>query len=309
LDKGLSQSQLEVDMKNNRFVYTILTPIFICMIVFTLLPILIGLGISLFDYNPLAVSSPFIGLENFKKLASDGVFLIALKNTVIFVLVTVSLNIVLALLIAQAISSMRSNRTRSFTRMIFFMPIVAPLAASSLVWKVMYANKYGLFNNILGHLGLPAHNWLGDPAWLLPSIILFTLWADIGYNIIIFSAGMDGIPHDFIEAAAIDGAGPVRRFFFITLPLLGRTTAFIVTMTLISHFQMFAQFEIMGRSAGSPGGGGPNNVGMVLTLEIYKEAFKYKNMGYASAIALVLFLIILIVTVISQRISRSDWRY
>ncbi|QOX65133.1 sugar ABC transporter permease [Anoxybacterium hadale] len=296
-------------MKNNRFVYTILTPIFICMIVFTLLPILIGLGISLFDYNPLAAGNAFVGFENFKKLTTDGVFHIALKNTLIFVLVTVSLNIVLALLIAQAISSMRSNKTRSFTRMIFFMPIVAPLAASSLVWKVMYANKYGLFNNILGNLGLPTQNWLGDPAWLLPAIILFTIWADIGYNIIIFSAGMDGIPHDFIEAAAIDGAGPVRRFFFITLPLLGRTTAFVVTMTLISHFQMFAQFEIMGRSAGSPGGGGPNNVGMVLTLEIYKEAFKYKNMGYASAIALVLFLIILVVTVISQRISRSDWRY
>jgi multiple sugar transport system permease protein len=296
-------------MKNNRFVYTILTPIFICMIVFTLLPILIGFGVSLFDYNPLADSSPFVGLDNFKKLLSDDVFLIAMKNTVIFVLATVALNIVLSLLIAQAISSMRSNKGRAFMRMIFFMPIVAPLAASSLVWKLMYANKYGLFNNILGHLGLPTHNWLGEQAWLLPAIILFTIWADIGYNIIIFSAGMDGIPQDFIEAAEIDGAGPVRRFLFITLPLLGRTTAFVVTMTLISHFQMFAQFEIMGRSSGSPGGGGPNNVGMVLTLEVYKEAFKYKHMGYASAIAFVLFLIILVVTIISQRISRADWRY
>jgi multiple sugar transport system permease protein/raffinose/stachyose/melibiose transport system permease protein len=309
LDAGLPQCVVEAGMKNNRFVYTILTPIFICMIVFTLLPILIGLGVSLFDYDPLAVSSPFVGLDNFKKLVSDDVFLVALKNTVVFVLVTVTLNIILALLIAQAISSMRSNKTRSFMRVIFFMPIVAPLAASSIVWKVMYANKYGLFNNILSSMGLPTHNWLGDPAWLLPAIILFTIWADIGYNIIIFSAGMDGIPQDFMDAAAIDGAGPLRRFFFITLPLLGRTTAFVVTMTLISHFQMFAQFEIMGRSAGSPGGGGPNNVGMVLTLEIYKEAFKYKNMGYASAIALVLFLIILVVTVISQRISRTDWRY
>jgi ABC-type sugar transport systems, permease components len=296
-------------MKNNRFVYTVLTPIFICMIVFSLLPILIGLGISLFNYNPLAVSSPFVGLDNFKQLAGDSVFLVAMRNTVVFVFVTVALNIVLALLIAQAISSMRSNKTRSFLRMIFFMPIVAPLAASSLVWKAMYANKYGLLNNILSSMGLPTHNWLGDPAWLLPAIILFTIWADIGYNIIIFSAGMDGIPQEFIEAAAIDGAGPIRRFFSVTLPLLGRTTAFVITMTLISHFQMFAQFEIMCRSSGNTGGGGPNNAGMVLTLEIYKEAFKYKHMGYASAIAFVLFVIIMAVTVISQRISRSDWRY
>lgn len=296
-------------MKNNRFVYTILTPIFICMVVFTLLPVLIGLGVSLFDYNPLADGNPFVGLDNFKKLAGDSVFLVALKNTVTFVVVTVALNIVLALLIAQAISSARSNKTRSLMRVIFFMPVVAPLAASSLVWKVMYANKYGLFNNLLDKLGLPTQNWLGDPAWLLPAIILFTIWADIGYNIIIFSAGMDGIPQDFMEAAAIDGAGPIRRFFSITLPLLSRTTAFVVTMTLISHFQMFAQFEIMTRSAGSSGGGGPNNVGMVLTLEIYKEAFKYKNMGYASAISFVLFLIILAVTIVSQRMSRTDWRY
>lgn len=296
-------------MKNNKFVYAVLTPIFICMITFTLLPILLGLGISLYDYNPLLASSPFIGLENFKKLGTDAVFLISVKNTLVFVFVTVTLNILLALAVAQAISSMKSNRIRSFMRMIFFMPAVAPLAASSLVWKAMYANKYGLFNNILGSVGLPTQNWLGDPTWLLPAIILFTIWADIGYNIIIFSAGIDGIPLDFLEAAAIDGAGPVKRFFFITLPLLGRTTAFVITMTLISHFQMFAQFEIMGRSAGSPGGGGPNNVGMVLTLEIYKEAFKYKHMGYASAIAFVLFIIILIVTIISQRANRVDWGY
>lgn len=296
-------------MKNNRFVYTILTPIFICMLVFSMLPILIGLGISLFDYNPLAAESPFVGLGNFKLLLEDEVFTAALKNTIIFVLVTVTLNVVFSLAIAQIISVMRSNKMRSLMRVIFFMPVVAPMAASSMVWKAMYANKYGVINNILGSLGLPTQNWLGDASWVLPAIILFTLWADIGYNIVIFSAGIDGIPSEFIEAAAIDGAGPIRRFFSITLPLLGRTTAFVVSMTLISHFQMFAQFEIMTRSAGSSGGGGPNNSGMVLTLEIYKEAFKYKNMGYASAIAFVLFIIIMIVTVVTRRVNRVDWEY
>lgn len=295
-------------MKNNRFVYTILTPVFICLLVFKVLPILIGFGISLFDYNPLMEENTFVGFDNFKALLGDEVFLTSLKNTVVFVVVTVTLNVTFSLLIAQFISTMRSNKMRSLMRAIFFMPVVAPLAASSMVWKSMYANKYGLFNNILNFFGLPGQNWLGDKNWVMPAIILFSIWADIGYNIIIFSAGIDGIPGEFTEAAAIDGAGPFRRFFSVTLPLLARTTAFIIPMTLISHFQMFAQFEIMTRSAGSTAGG-PNNSGMVLTLEIYKEAFKYKNMGYASAIAVVLFAVIMIVTVISRRTNRVDWEY
>lgn len=296
-------------MKNNRFVYASLTPIFLVLAVFVLLPILIGLGISLFDYNPLMDSNPFVGIENFKKLLGDDVFKISARNTLIFVAVAVVVNIALSLPIAQIISSQRSKRMRALLRVVFFMPVVAPLAASSIVWKLMYATKYGLVNNVLATLGLAGQNWLGDPKWVMFSIIIFTLWADMGYNIIIFSAGIDGIPTEFQEAAAIDGASSVQRFFHVTLPLLGRTTAFVVTQTLISYFQMFVQFEILGRSAGNPAGGGPSNSGMVLTLDIYKEAFKYHDMGYASAIAFVLFIVIFIVAMISQRMNRVDWGY
>jgi len=296
-------------MQNNKFVGAVLIPIFVCMAVFSVLPLLMGLGITFFDYNPLEANHPFLGLANINRLFQDPVFKTGLKNTLIFVVVTVSLNIGITLLLAQIISSMHRNWMRGFFRVLFFMPCVAPLVASSVVWGGLYGTQYGLINNILYTLfEIPHRNWLGNPATLMPAIIIFTLWADIGYNIIIFCAGIDGIPEEFMEAASIDGAGPVRRFFSITLPLLGRTFSFVVAMTLISHFQMFAQFNMLTKSL-SRSMGGPDNAGLVMTLHVYKMAFEYKNMGYASAIAMALFMIIMVFTVISQRLNRVDWGY
>ena len=138
---------------------------------------------------------------------------------------------------------------------------------------------------------------------VMVAMIIFTIWADIGYNTVLFCAGLDGIPKDFSEAAQIDGAGPVRRFIYITLPLLGRTFIFVLMMTLISHFQMFVQFMVLAQR------GAPNNAATVLTLLIYKEGFSNQNMGYASAIAVILFLVIMVVTVIQRRVNRVDWGY
>ena len=135
------------------------------------------------------------------------------------------------------------------------------------------------------------------------SIIIFTIWVDVGYNTILFSAGMDGIPQDMYSAAQIDGAGRWKLFTKITLPLLGRTTTFVTLMTLISHFQMFAQFNILAMKDG------PQSSGLVLTGYIYKQAFVYKQMGYAAAISMVLFLIILVVSGIQQKFSKVDWEY
>jgi multiple sugar transport system permease protein/raffinose/stachyose/melibiose transport system permease protein len=146
-------------------------------------------------------------------------------------------------------------------------------------------------------------NWIGDANFLLISIIVFTLWADVGYNIIIFSAGIDGIPGDIYEASDIDGAGAFLKFRRVTLPLLKRTSTFILIMTLISYFQMFAQFDVIAYM------GGPQNSGLVMTSYIYQLAFKHKEMGIASAVAIVLFVIILIVSLIQQRASKVDWEY
>ena len=295
-------------MRNNRFVTFGLTPVFICIIIFMIIPIIWGLGLSFTDYRTLAPHTDFVAMDNFRGLFSDKTFLTALNNTLVFVFVTVAINIIITLLIAQFICTLGSNKTRSLLRMIFFMPCVAPLVASSVVWKQMYSTKYGLINTVLNSLfDIPHHNWLGNPDSLLPAIIVFTLWADIGFNIIIFSAGMDGIPSTYYEAANIDGAGRFHKFFYVTLPLLKRTFSFVVTMTLISHFQMFAQFDIMTRVGN--GSGGPANAGMVMTLDIYKTAFKYKDLGYASSMAMILLIIILVCSIISQRLNRADWSY
>ena len=273
-----------------------------------IVPIVWGLALSFTDYRTLAPEANFVALENFKGLFSDKTFSLALNNTLVFVFVTVAINIIITLLIAQFICTLGSNKTRSLLRMIFFMPCVAPLVASSVVWKQMYSTKYGLINTVLNSMfDMPHQNWLGTPGTLLPAIIVFTLWADIGFNIIIFSAGMDGIPQTFYEAAGIDGAGRFHKFFFVTLPLLRRTFGFVLIMTLISHFQMFAQFDVMTRVGNSSGG--PANAGMVMTLDIYKTAFKYKELGYASAMAMILLIIILVCSIISQRMNKTDWSY
>jgi multiple sugar transport system permease protein/raffinose/stachyose/melibiose transport system permease protein len=297
-------------MRNNKFIAAVLTPIFIFLIAFSVLPVAVGLVISLFDYKMLAPTQPFVGLNNIIRLFSDNIFFISLKNTLVFVVVTVSLNIIVTLILAQSICSMKHLWIRGLMRVLFFMPCVAPLVASSVVGNGMYNFEYGLINILLKQLfNMPPQSWLGSAATLMPAIIVFTLWADIGYNIIILTAGIDGVPSDMIEAAAIDGAGTIRRFFSITLPMLGRTMSFVVAMTLISHFQMFAQFMILNRAAG-PVSGGPDNAGMVLTLYTYKTAFTGNmEMGYGSAIALVLFVILLIFTLIQQRLSRVDWGY
>jgi len=269
-----------------------------------ILPIIAGLVMSMYDYNPLRQVNPFIGFDNFAKLFNDPIFAKSLKNTLFFVFVTATLNICLCLFLSQLITSLRWSKLRSAFRVLFFMPCVAPLIASATVWRGLYSTNYGLINQLMENvLHIPGINWLGSPSFVMPAVIIFTLWADIGYNIIILSAGMDGIPKEFYEAADIDRAGPVKKFFNVTMPLLGRTLSFVIAMTFISHFQMFAQFQVFAFR------GGPNQSGNVLTYYIYKTAFVSKDMGYASAIAMALFVLILVFTVIQQRLNKVDWGY
>ena len=291
-------------MKNNKFVCIVLIPIFCLIVVFLIAPLFYGLGISMFDYNPLRADNPFIGAANYVRLFHDTLFYRALAHMLVFVGVTVTLNIIVTLILAQLISSLPWNFARGLFRTVLFLPCVAPMVGTSLVWRNgMFATKNGLVNHLLGYLGIPAINWLGDASVVMVAMIIFTIWADIGYNTVLFCAGLDGIPKDFSEAAQIDGAGPVRRFIYITLPLLGRTFIFVLMMTLISHFQMFVQFMVLAQR------GAPNNAATVLTLLIYKEGFSNQNMGYASAIAVILFLVIMVVTVIQRRVNRVDWGY
>lgn len=291
-------------MKNKKFIWAVMLPSMLHMCIFIILPIGIGLVISFFHYNPLSSDNSFIGLENFVTMIHDDEFLIALKNTFIFVLVAVCLNIIIALAIAQCISWFKSNKVRSLFRMVFFLPCIASQAATAVVFsRSIFPTATGFLNVILNAVGLPSVNWLGDPKVVMISLVIYTIWMDVGYNIILFSAGIDGIPSYVYEAADLDGANEWVKFRKITWPLLGRSFQFVIVQTLISHFQMFTQFAVLILKDG------PQNSGLVLSRYIYKTAFEYKDMGYASAISLVLFVIIMILSLIEQKRSAVDWEY
>lgn len=281
-----------------------MVPAMLHMFVFIVIPIVIGLVISFFNYNPLGSDNKFIGLENFVRLVQDADFRKALLNTLLFVLITVTLNIGIALVVAQMISWFKSNKVRSFFRMVFFLPCIAPMVATSVVFaRSIFPTTTGFLNVALNKIGIDSINWLGDPKVVMISLIIYTIWVDVGYNVILFSAGIDGIPSYVYEAADLDGASEWVKFRKITWPLLGRSFQFVIVQTLISHFQMFAQFAVLILKDG------PQNSGLVLSRYIYKMAFEYKDMGYASAVSLVLFVIIMTLSLIEQKKSAVDWEY
>lgn len=291
-------------MKNRKFVLSVLAPIFLLIFIFLLLPLCLGLGISFYDYNPLREQNAFIGFDNYVKLTQDPVFVKVLKNTLFFVFVAVIINIVFTFFLAVFVSSLPSNKLRSFFRMMYFLPCIAPIVASSSVWgSRIYATRTGVINTILTQVGLKPVNFLGSADTVMWALIAFTIWVDFGYNTILFSAGIDAIPGTYHDAAKIDGANAWQRLTRVTLPMLERTFVFVVIMTLISHFQMFVQFMTLALR------GGPNNASTVLTLYVYRLGFINKDMGYASAVALVLFGIIMAVTLIQRRFMKADWGY
>ena len=292
-------------MKKSKFPYFVLIPMLFLLFLFVAVPIVGSFVIAFFDYNPLrrGVGDQFIGFHNFVTLFRDDMFHTVLFNTLYYVFVMVGINLCMTLVIAQVLCGLTSNKWRSLFRVNFFMPCVAPLAAVAIVWnRTILVTKGGGLNMLLGLFGVQAINWTGA-AMLMPSLIILSLWADVGYNIILFIAGIQGIPDDYYEAAQIDGANVVQRFFKLTLPLLGRTLAFVVAMTFVSQFQAFAQFTIIARE------GGPGRAGYVLSTYIYNMGFRVKDMGYASAVSLALFALIMVVTVAQRRLNRVDWGY
>jgi multiple sugar transport system permease protein len=196
---------------------------------------------------------------------------------------------------------MRAVKGKAFLRIAFFLPVVTPLVASSLLWALIY-NQNGIFNTVLGWVGLGPVPWLSSSDWSMPSIIIMSLWLGFGYNMILFVAGMTNIPDTMYDAAAIDGAGPIRQFFKITLPLLSPLIFFGTLMTLITSFQVFTQAYILTN-------GGPGNSSTTLVLQLYDDAFQYFRLGDGSAIAVLLAFMILIVTGLMFMLQRRLVHY
>ncbi|MDU4696483.1 MULTISPECIES: carbohydrate ABC transporter permease [Paenibacillus] len=285
-----------------RFITISLVPILLLFGVFAFLPIIWSLGLSVYQYDPLGSKALFVGAENYLRMMNDAVFLKSLWVTFRFVAITVLVNIILTLFIASAIQRVRIPWLKNLFRTLFFLPTIAPLAGTAIVWSTMFNYNNGLFNIILTKLHMTPIQWLADPQYALYSVILMTLWADIGYNIVLFIAGLDSIPDMYYEAARLEGAGRWRIFFQITLPLLRRTLLFVSVTTVVSYFQAFPQFQIMTK-------GEPFNETRVLALHIYDQAFSSSNMGYASAMATVFLMIILLITVLQLRWGRTQWEH
>ena len=207
--------------------------------IFVIFPVIYGIGISLFDYNPLNATNTFLGLENYKKLLQDDVFWKAVKNTIFFCVVAVALNIIITLFLAKIISVIPNKILRNVFRTILFIPCIAPMVGTSLIWKYgILATNGGVLNTILKWFGISPTNWFMTTTPMMMLIIVYTLWADLGYNVILFTAGMDNVPEEFEEAAILDGANAVQRFFRVKLPLMKRTFAFVSIMTMANYFQM-----------------------------------------------------------------------
>ncbi|WP_259617320.1 carbohydrate ABC transporter permease [Paenibacillus doosanensis] len=285
-----------------RFVFTFLTPVLLLFGVFAFLPIAWSLVLSVFQYNPMSDHARYVGAANYMRILTDGVALKSLWITCKFVVITVIANLVITLAIAMAIQRVRVRWLKNLFRTVFFLPTIAPLAGTAIVWSTMFSYQNGLFNMVLGKLHLAPVQWLSDPHYALFSVILMTLWADIGYNIVLFMAGLDSIPEMYYEAAILDGANHWYLFRHVTLPLLSRSTLFVTITTVISYFQAFPQFQIMTK-------GEPFNETRVLALHIYDQAFSNSNMGYASALATLFLVIILLVTLLQLKWGRTQWEY
>lgn len=265
---------------------------------FTLLPILGALAIAFFSWPVLGERS-FTGVSNFVELYTDDpMFWPAMRNTFVYVLVYVPINIVLALGLAAWINSAQI-RFRSLYRVLFFLPAVTPLVANALVWRLLLQPRGVIPGYWEALTGQPAANLLGDSRYALLSVVVMSVWAGYGYNMLIFSAALDAVPEHLLEAATIDGAGTIRRFWSVTLPMLSPAMFFAGVLTLITSFQVFVQPFILT-------GGGPGVSTTTLVLYMYNRGFVFFDLGMASTIAVTLLAVIVLITGL-QFVGQRRW--
>lgn len=279
--------------------YLFLLPSFALLIVFSFIPFFQGLYFSLTDY-PLLQSPRFVGLDNFARLFRDPLFLASLSNTLVYMTATVALRVVIGLLLAVALNG--PLRGRVAFRAIFYLPVIAPLVTVSVIWRIIFDTYSGVLNAGLDLFGIPPIPWLTSTSWAMAAVIIMSVWKTFGWNIVIFLAGLQGIPQQLYEAAAIDGASKIRTFLHITLPLLKPTILLAVVTSTISASQVFDQVYVMT-------GGGPGYSTMTLGQMVYTAGFQNYEMGYASAVSVVLLLISLVLTLIQFKFLGQEVKY
>lgn len=291
--------KLSRKVKRNMAGYTFILPNLIGVILFTFIPIVYSLIISFtnWDFTKGFGNWNWVGFKNFVDIWSDKWFVDSLKNTIVFAVVVVVFTLIIALVLAVVID--RFCYAKTPIRLALFMPYISNVVAVAIVWVMMYSS-WGPFTQMVKKLGVDnPPQWLGDYKWSLPSVIIMTIWGGIGYAVMIYTSAIQGLPRDVYEAAEVDGAGEIRKFFALTVPFLSPTTFFLVVTTLISSFQVFAPIQLMTR-------GGPGSSSSVLVYYIYQSAFSFYKMGYASAMSWILFILLFIVTMIQWK-QQKKW--
>ena len=287
-------------MRVDRAAWWFVAPALLVIAVFFFFPIVAAFLISLTDFDIYALADlgnlRFVGFGNYLKLVQTPLFWQALGNTLYFVVAGVPLSIGASLGAALLLHS-RLARFKPFFRTALFAPVVTTLVAVAVIWRYLFNTRYGLLNFALGGIGIDPIDWLGDPHWAMPAIILFAIWKNFGYNMIIFLAGLQSIPEELYEAAQIDGASIWRQFRSVTLPMLSPVVLLVSILTIAGYFQLFAEPYVMTQ-------GGPLQSTVSVLYFMYEEGFKWWNLGSASAVAFVLFLLIFAVTALQLRGKR-----
>ena len=287
-------------MKLNWAAWAFVAPALMVIAVFFFLPVLAGFALSFTDFDIYALADignlRFVGLANYVELLQTPLFWKALGNTLYFVIVGVPLSIAASLGAALLLNS-KLARFKSFFRVALFAPVVTTLVAVAIVWRYLLHTRSGLINYGLEGLGLAPIDWLGDPRWAMPAIILFAVWKNFGYNMIIFLAGLQSIPEELYEAARMDGASRWQQLRYVTLPSLAPVVLLVSVLTMAGYFQLFAEPYVMTQ-------GGPLQSTVSVLYFMYEEGFKWWNLGFASAIAFVLFLLMFAVTMLQLYVAR-----
>jgi multiple sugar transport system permease protein len=268
--------------------------------VFFFLPVLAALAMSFTDFDIYALADlgnlRLVGLRNYARLLETPLFWQAFGNTLYFVVIGVPLSITASLGTALLLHS-RLVKYRGAFRTALFAPVVTTLVAVAVIWRYLFNTHYGLLNYALGRIGIPPIDWLGDPDWAMPAIIVFAVWKNFGYNMVILLAGLQSIPEQLYEAARIDGASMWRQFVHVTLPTLGPILTMVNILTIAGYFQLFAEPYVMTQ-------GGPLQSTVSVLYFMYEEGFKWWNLGSASAVAFLLFLFIFALTALQLRLTR-----
>ena len=284
------------DRKVRRAGWLMVTPSVIHIGLWSLIPVLATFALSFTDYNVLSAPE-WIWFDNYIEIAQDPVFLQSIWNTVVYTFWTVPVSMGIALVIAVALN--QGLKLQKWYRTAFFLPQVTATVAIAMVWLWIFNPQQGLLNSVLAFIGLPGQAWLVDPDWSLWSVILVGAWQGIGIKMLIYIAALQNVDESLYEAASVDGASTVRKFFAITVPMLKPATFFVLVISIIGAFQVFDQIYVLTD-------GGPANATTMMTYEVYRSAFQEFRMGMASAQSVVLFGFLLAMTLISRRATRED---